>query len=426
MFAGGVVVCSGRGCNVTFTNVSFERCTVVAVAGATVTLTACVFSLDPSARHGLALLASGAGTTVHMGAHGVEGCTIEGGLQGVSVQAGAKLHASCLVVTQVSVVGVEVTGAGSQLELHNCDICSFPRLQKVGIVGVHELNADSSEEHESLNVAVAVRKRSSAHLNQVKVRKVGCGVEVDDASATLVACTVEDVQGGACLEFGNGARGAVKDCTLMKSRDSGISASGAKTKVDVSDCGLQGHWHGGLYIWQGAQIAAQRCHASGNKEAGYVAADDGTLLTLTDCESTGDQIGCSAKEGGKLVATRVTVDESVTGGIVAWEGGKGACTECVVTAARDRGVVVCEAGNVSLKKCAVRSCMREGVYVNGAQSKADLSDCEVQDAGAKPFIGFPMLLLACVSWFWFMYACLCCFCSHLNSLPAVILATGAV
>ena len=173
--AGGMVVCSGPGCSVTFSEVAFERCTVVAVGGATVTLSGCTFSLDPFGLRGLAVLASGATTTVHMLRGEDKGCTISGGLQGVCVPAGAHLSAADVTLEKVSVAGMEVSGEGSRLELDRCNMSSFPRLQRVAGQGVNEL--DGPKGGESFNLAVAVRNRSSARLKGLKVHnKEGCGV----------------------------------------------------------------------------------------------------------------------------------------------------------------------------------------------------------------------------------------------------------
>lgn len=66
MHADGAVVCYGHGCNVTFHNSAFKRCTLVATAGARVGLTNCSFSNDTSNCDGLGLLVSGAGTCLTM------------------------------------------------------------------------------------------------------------------------------------------------------------------------------------------------------------------------------------------------------------------------------------------------------------------------------------------------------------------------
>ena len=63
--AGGIVVCSGTGCSVTFTNVTFHHCTLVCLAGAQVAVDQCSFVAEmegPSS--GVSVIADGAGTRV--------------------------------------------------------------------------------------------------------------------------------------------------------------------------------------------------------------------------------------------------------------------------------------------------------------------------------------------------------------------------
>lgn len=79
----------------TFTNVTFERCTLVALEGAAATLHSCHFK-NSSRQEGVSIYASGTGTAVN-----VRGGSITGGAQGASVSGGASLKAAFLTVTKV-------------------------------------------------------------------------------------------------------------------------------------------------------------------------------------------------------------------------------------------------------------------------------------------------------------------------------------
>lgn len=96
--ADGVVLCHGKGCQVTFTNVTFERCALVVLEGGEATLHSCHFSnLSSSAgQEGIGIYASGTGTTVN-----VRGGSITGGAQGVAVSGGALFQAAFLSVSKV-------------------------------------------------------------------------------------------------------------------------------------------------------------------------------------------------------------------------------------------------------------------------------------------------------------------------------------
>jgi hypothetical protein len=90
-----VVLCHGKGCQVTFSNVVFERCTLVVLEAAAVTLNSCKFS-NTSRQEGVSIYASGQGTTVQ-----VRGGSLSGGAQGATICGGAAFKAAFLNVTQV-------------------------------------------------------------------------------------------------------------------------------------------------------------------------------------------------------------------------------------------------------------------------------------------------------------------------------------
>lgn len=149
MHAGGIVVCCGSGCDVDFTECVLN-CTLVVMEGARVALTetrvspnhshGCeVKELAQAASKGVAVLLTGAGTTVHMTGGGTDG-----GLLGVTVQDGAHFvggpnrdlpedvknatgnQMARLNFANFGVTGVDVSGDASTLEL------SFANLSVVG------------------------------------------------------------------------------------------------------------------------------------------------------------------------------------------------------------------------------------------------------------------------------------------------------
>ena len=150
------MVCHGKRCNVTFSEASFKHCTLVATAGACVTLHACSFTLEPEGHHGIALVATDKGTAVHLD----QACTIWGGAQGCLVQAGARLTASGLLIERVSVAGVLVTGLNSSLQLTECRLRNFRTLG-----GVHQVP-------NVLNDAISVQDKAMAQLTDTRIEGV--------------------------------------------------------------------------------------------------------------------------------------------------------------------------------------------------------------------------------------------------------------
>lgn len=122
MCADGVVLCHGKGCQVTFTNVTFERCTLVVLEGAAATLRSCNFS-NSTRQEGVSIYASGSGTAVN-----VRGGSIVGGAQGASIAGGAAFKAAFLTVSKVrndsfSPYKTECQKPGRSLQQQEAHIC---------------------------------------------------------------------------------------------------------------------------------------------------------------------------------------------------------------------------------------------------------------------------------------------------------------
>ena len=75
------MVCHGENCRANFTDVRFTRSTLVATAGAHVTLTGASFTRPRIGGTGVAILAHGSRTSVNL-----KGGSITGGAQGASAQ----------------------------------------------------------------------------------------------------------------------------------------------------------------------------------------------------------------------------------------------------------------------------------------------------------------------------------------------------
>lgn len=125
------MVCYGKGCHVTFSNVSFGRCTLIVLAGAHATASACsfdatslgdvvVYSRAPTPGHppiSVALVASGCDSCVQM-----HDCQITGCKLGIAVRAGAKVMATHLQLEEMTSLGAHELGTGSEVHLISCSI----------------------------------------------------------------------------------------------------------------------------------------------------------------------------------------------------------------------------------------------------------------------------------------------------------------
>ena len=81
------MVCSGAGCQATFEDTVFDRCSLVVLSAARATLSKVAFKNMKASPSGLGMIVHGLSSRV-----AVQGGTVAGGTQGVVVQAGGDLE----------------------------------------------------------------------------------------------------------------------------------------------------------------------------------------------------------------------------------------------------------------------------------------------------------------------------------------------
>ena len=188
----------------------------------------------------LSIFAHGEGTTVH-----VQGGSIEGGTQGVTVQAGARLEASGLDVTKVDVLGLQVQDKRSHLLLTACK--------------VHDLLPCALEK--DFTYGVLVQAGGSAQLKKCHISLCGHGA-------------------GAHHE---GSRLEAEGCTFQRNVQCGVFPSYA------------------------AEVVVSGCHSTNNGAHGLWAQQMATLTTIQGCVRRNQGTDCGAHSGGRLEMQGVEV-----------------------------------------------------------------------------------------------------------------------
>lgn len=370
--ADGVVVCHGRGCNVSFEDVNFLRCSIVALDGAQVSFTTCSFSNAPQ---GIVLIASGSGTAARM-----HGGSIMHGSHGALVQQGAKLTASSVTLTRLSCMGVEVRDENSHAQLTDCDMHDFSNSQDerklmpqdssprvdCATQGVHsstpaESNKPAIEVRQAASNApsgtgVVVHGRGAALLESLTVSGMCHGISVQSgADAKIADCTVSDTY-QSCVTFESAAVGTIHNCTLKNSQKvCGLCIRGPETSVEASECCFIGHAYTGVVVLKGGSLSADACASSVNKYEGFYVHDAGSYLKLINCSSDHDLRGCGVQgKGAKLIVEETAIADACADGVAAWAAG---CAE--------------------LRHCTIRRCRRDGVTVKDSGSRVQLDHCTV-------------------------------------------------
>lgn len=229
------MVCHGEGCNVAFSDVTFERCTLAATAGAKVTLTIC--TLNHRDRESVSVLASGTNTTVNMHDN-----TVQGGGHGVNVQAGASVNAKNLDIQHARLSGVNVSGELSTLEIKSC--------------------------------STTLRDSSKAKLTSVVVRNASCGVvSTRSAAVSLSECAVEQCYCGVWVTE-QGAANPV-DCSPSDSAF-GVRAQDLGTELEMRHCRVLRSKSSGVQISNGAKGLVHGCMVSRSGSNGVDVRGGGT------------------------------------------------------------------------------------------------------------------------------------------------------
>eukprot|EP00892_Ulva_mutabilis_P008821 jgi/Ulvmu1/6310/UM029_0017.1 len=323
MFSGGVIVCCGQEFTATFTNCTFDKCTLYAVQGARVTLRDCKhLSCD------IAPVASCDGTALEM--HG-----------------GKFIHSTTAVIAEGG-----ATACAAHCEFEYCT-------QPIVTIGATTFDSDAAT-------------RSTAVCRSCTMRGlgigVGYGVYASHSAIELHACTFKDFHIGV-MATGEDARADVRHCVvlgctwgvsvqgggLMSLRETTVEISapprGTKSRADdprsclqvsrligpagagglqVERCVLRSTGKGcrGVDLSYGGAVAMLltqlRCSA-----AGVVSDGVGTRATLMHCDVESGDVGLHALGKGKA---------AIEGGRVSGE--EGACIASVGGVLSVRGALL--------------------------------------------------------------------------------------
>ena len=123
MFAGGYLVCHGKGCRVTLTNVTFKNCCLVTLGGAKTTLKGTCFANKQM--HLLSTVAKDAGSKVTM-----HGGSVIGGENGALVSEGAYFEATDVTFQKMLDTAVKAQTKSSVLILTGCTFSNLLSMKK--------------------------------------------------------------------------------------------------------------------------------------------------------------------------------------------------------------------------------------------------------------------------------------------------------
>lgn len=434
---GGLVVCSGPGCEVDFAHVTFYNSTVVVTSGAEVSLKACTFTQKDVL---VSVASSGSGTIVKLGLS-----TITGGHHGVQTLAGSSLEVKSLHVGTLSGAAAVCSDRSSHIRLSNCVFTSCVRGVMVKDAGGVTL---ASCKISRARVGVRVKgSTSSCTMSDVAINHpTARGVEVSDGGilratqcssvsehtegdvtaylvqdkgsfVDLAACSVNGHNSGlilkqkckakmchitveGCAEPGvnvlEGAGAQLDNCTLCS-----LHSRGKGSQVVMHGCTMkhsiaQGSSEECLAVSKAASAVLSKCSFFGEH---YIPPNTKRRSTAVNRRSTAIKVTGAAVQ---LQAKTVTINRGFSFGLhvahsrqttlescrilecshdavtVQNPSAKVSMVKCCIEMARGIGLSMLNGAKVELSQCAILECQKGGVIVNGDGARFVAKQCSIE------------------------------------------------
>jgi hypothetical protein len=388
------VVVTGAACTVALHNVRFNKCTLVILNGAKALVEQCGFSsnLSPSESCGVCLYAHGAGTRVT-----VQSCKFTGGLECIAASDGAQLAAVDTHFTAVDVCAVDGAGPNTQISLVRCSVSDMGKAYA-------NTERTPNEEGKTYFLCTGVHVHNSCRGELVQLTVTSAEVGISVARGGVVQATecslCECVACGANVSKASSA--VLTKCTLQGSElFHGLHVDGQGTSAEAYECAFQENKQSGAGVYSSSKLKLVNCRSSGNGSAGYWA-QSGGQLTMSDCKSEGDTVGCGGIEPGSIVITeRLHVSRSCQSGVVVDQYAKATIKDSVICDC-DQACLMATAGaevHVTASRME-RAGKGHGLEVTGEGSRGRAEGCVLRgnaEAGAAVFQGGCLELVACES-----------------------------
>lgn len=280
--------------------------------------------------HEVALAASDADTFVALTDAAVrDGADVSGSFGGIHVQMGARVEGTRMVVSNLPNGGAIAVGAGSTLVLVDSVVRDMHPYPSFGL-GI-EVTAGALLQ--ATRVVV-----SDNHFLGISVSDAESRAELSHVVARRTGTIGTDSSYGYGIQVQDGASLDANALLVSENHAVGIGVLGSGTTARLTDAVVRGSVPSesgfggrGIELIQGARATATRVLVRNTYEAGVVALDAATDLTLEDVVIEGTRLGVGtllgsdtlafgiiAQGSAAITATRVTVEDADAIGVVAF------------------------------------------------------------------------------------------------------------
>ncbi len=281
-------------------------------------------------------------------------------------------------------------GRGASLTLERCEVA------RNGVVGAGawgegtSLTLVDTQVLDTLTSSDGYAGTGVSAWEGATVRVEGCAVEGSqgpgliaefEGSSMLVLDTVVRGSGEFGVQVTSGARFEAERCDVVGCRWVGVLGHDEGTALSLTDCsvqhtGLIGTDDGvGVAVWNGARLDMLGCELLDNLHAGVVLTNEGTVATVRDTTvaATGRTIGelgmtavgLCAQQGARMLAERVTVQETQGPGLYTVDDESWLrCDDCSLPDNRFGGAVVVGDARLELESTTITGTL-ESVNLGG-------------------------------------------------------------
>ena len=346
--------------------------------------------------HDIGLVALNAGTSVDL-----EDTTVrntrpgaEGPGQGVQVIAGAALIARGLLVEGNHDVGLQVSLAGTSVDLQDVTIRDTqPRPDDTNGLGVGVMGGASLLARGLL--------LEGNHTTGLVVADAGTSVDLEDVTIRDTRLQPDETEGMGVRAY-SGASLVGRGLLLEGNHHVGLFATGAGTTVDLEDSAIRDTqplpdetFGRGVEVSWGASLTGRGLLVEGNSEVGLRVAEAGTTVDMEDStirttQPLLDGLGSRGVEvngGASLVARRLLLEENGASGLFAW--GAGTTVDLQDTEVRDtqsmsdgtvgRGLEIRDGASLIATGLLLDGNHEFGLSASGAGTTLDLEDSTIRD-----------------------------------------------
>jgi len=352
----------------------------------------------------------------------VSGITVSGSAYvGVLVASGTATMRDCAVLgTGYAALGAyQARTYESSLTAESCEIAGTTGLGLLAgdsgtTVTLRETTIKDTQSAESGGNGYGIDVYGGADLSLESCQvsgnmAVGLFAEGTGTSVTLRETSITDnlpnanEQGGYGVEILDGANLSAEECEVSANTAAGIVAYDSGTTVMLRETTIQGtlpdaHGEGGygIRVDSGASVEAQACDIAGNTEAGIIATDSGTTVTLWETtvqDTQADEGGCGygayVHEGASLTIEAGELSGNTKAGIMAV--GSGATVTLQETTIRDTqadedgngyGAYAYEGASLAIEASELSGNTRIGIAAHGSDTTVTLRETTIQ--GTQP------------------------------------------